>query len=61
MKAAVVTEQGVQYTDAPKPSPKANEILIKVKAASLNRADLALYAAKRDRPTTRRPPGRHSG
>ena len=37
MKAAVVTEQGVQYTDAPKPSPKANEILIKVKAASLNR------------------------
>ncbi len=42
MKAAVVTEQGVQYKDAPKPSPKANEILIKVKAASLNRADLAV-------------------
>jgi len=32
MKAAVVTENGVQYKDAPKPSPKANEILIKVKA-----------------------------
>ena len=42
MKAAVVTEKGVQYTDAHKPAPKANEILIKVKAASLNRADLAV-------------------
>jgi len=42
MKAAVVTDQGVQYTDAPKPTPKGNEILIKVKAASLNRADLAV-------------------
>jgi NADPH2:quinone reductase len=44
MKAAVVTESGVQYRDAPKPEPKANEILIKVKAASLNRADLAVAA-----------------
>ena len=43
MKAAVVTENGVQYKDAPKPSPKPNEILIKVRAASLNRADL-VYA-----------------
>jgi NADPH2:quinone reductase len=42
MKAAVVTEKGVQYTDAPKPAPKPNEILIKVRAASLNRADLAV-------------------
>ena len=47
MKAAVVTENGVQYTDAPKPSPKANEILIKVKAASLNRADLAVASGHR--------------
>src|SRR4029078_1657727 len=47
MKAAVVTEQGVQYKDAPKPSPKANEILIKVKAASLNRADLAVASGHR--------------
>ena len=47
MKAAVVTEQGVQYRDAPKPSPKANEILIKVKAASLNRADLAVASGHR--------------
>src|SRR5689334_6960513 len=47
MKAAVVTESGVQYKDAPKPSPKANEILIKVKAASLNRADLAVASGHR--------------
>jgi NADPH2:quinone reductase len=47
MKAAVVTESGVQYKDAPKPSPKANEILIKVKAASLNRADLAVASGNR--------------
>ena len=47
MKAAVVTEQGVQYKDAPKPTPKAHELLIKVKAASLNRADLAVAAGNR--------------
>jgi NADPH2:quinone reductase len=47
MKAAVVTEQGVQVKDAPKPAPKAHELLIKVKAASLNRADLAVAAGNR--------------
>src|SRR5215475_5236144 len=47
MKAAVVTEQGVQFKDAPKPSPKPHEILIKVKAASLNRADLAVASGHR--------------
>src|SRR5689334_6613983 len=47
MKAAVVTENGVQYKDAPKPQPKAHEILIKVKAASLNRADLAVASGNR--------------
>jgi NADPH:quinone reductase-like Zn-dependent oxidoreductase len=46
MKAAVVTEQGLQYTDAPKPSPKPHEILIKVRAASLNRADLAVATVR---------------
>ena len=47
MKAAVVTEQGIQFKDAPKPSPRPNEILIRVKAASLNRADLAVAAGHR--------------
>ncbi len=47
MKAAVVTEQGVQYKDAPKPSPQPHELLIKVKAASLNRADLAVASGHR--------------
>jgi len=46
MKAAVVTENGVQVKDAPKPEPKANEILIKVRAASLNRADLAVASGQ---------------
>jgi len=46
MKAAVVTEHGVQVKDAPKPSPKPHELLIKVKAASLNRADLAVASGR---------------
>ena len=41
MKAAVVGDKGVEVREVPKPAPKPNEILIKVRAASLNRADLA--------------------
>jgi len=40
MKAAVVGEQGAEVRDLPTPEPKPNEVLIKVKASSLNRADL---------------------
>jgi NADPH2:quinone reductase len=47
MKAAVVGESGVEIRDVPKPQPKPNEILIKVRAASLNRADLAVAAGNR--------------
>ncbi|UYN95841.1 MAG: zinc-binding dehydrogenase [Enhydrobacter sp.] len=47
MKACVVGETGVEVRDAPKPVPKSNEILIKVRAASLNRADLAVAAGNR--------------
>ena len=47
MKAAVVTETGVQVREAPRPAPKPNEILIRVKAASLNRADLAVASGHR--------------
>jgi NADPH2:quinone reductase len=41
MKAAVASEQGVVLRDVPKPAPKANEVLVKVHAAALNRADLS--------------------
>jgi NADPH2:quinone reductase len=40
MKAAVLGENGVEVRDLPKPEPKPNEVLIRVKASSLNRADL---------------------
>ena len=40
MKAAVVGEKGAEIRDLPKPEPKPNEILIRVRASSLNRADL---------------------
>ena len=40
MKAAVATASGAQYRDVPVPRPKPNEILVRVRAASLNRADL---------------------
>ncbi|SKA24492.1 NADPH2:quinone reductase [Enhydrobacter aerosaccus] len=47
MKAAVVGEKGVGLAEVAKPVPKANELLIRVKAASLNRADLAVAAGHR--------------
>src|SRR5215469_14650118 len=40
MKAAVLGEKGVEVRDLPKPVPKPNEVLIRVRASSLNRADL---------------------
>jgi NADPH:quinone reductase len=40
MKAAVASEQGLVIREVPKPSPKANEVLVKVHAAALNRADV---------------------
>lgn len=44
MKAAVLGEKGVEVRDVPKPSPKPNEVLIKVRASSLNRADTIVAA-----------------
>ena len=40
MKAVVVTATGVQIQDVPAPTPKPNEVLIRVRACGLNRADL---------------------
>ena len=40
MKAVTVTDDGVKILDAPTPKPKANEVLVRVYACGLNRADL---------------------
>jgi NADPH2:quinone reductase len=40
MRAAVLGENGVEIRDLPKPEPKPTEVLIRVRASSLNRADL---------------------
>jgi NADPH2:quinone reductase len=40
MKAAIVGESGVEIGDVPTPVPAPNEVLIRVRATSLNRADL---------------------
>src|SRR5580704_8126531 len=42
MKAAVLGEKGVEVRDLPKPAPAPNEVLIRVRASSLNRADLLI-------------------
>ena len=42
MKAGVASENGLVMRDIPQPKPKPNEVLVKVRAASLNRADLAV-------------------
>jgi NADPH2:quinone reductase len=40
LKAAVLGDKGIEVRDLPKPVPKPNEVLIRVRASSLNRADL---------------------
>jgi NADPH2:quinone reductase len=39
MKAAVVGEKGLEIRDVARPEPKPNEVLIRVRACGLNRAD----------------------
>jgi len=46
MKAAVVTETGVQIRDVAVPSPKPNEVLVRVRACGLNRADLGVASGR---------------
>src|SRR5215470_7631700 len=46
MKAAVSSEQGLVVRDVPAPKPKPADLLVKVRAIALNRADLG--AAKGD-------------
>ncbi len=46
MKAAVVTEAGLEIREVPQPKPKPNEVLVRVRATGLNRADLpGIYGA----------------
>ena len=40
MRAAVVTENGVEIKDVAQPEPQAHEVLVRVRACGLNRADL---------------------
>jgi NADPH2:quinone reductase len=44
VKAAVLGETGVELRDLPKPAPAPDEVLIRVRASSLNRADLLIAA-----------------
>jgi len=44
MKAAVVGETGAEVREVAKPEPAPNEVLIKVRASSLNRADVGVAA-----------------
>ena len=46
MRAGVVTGEGITVREVPIPTPTANEILVRVRAASLNRADLAVAAGR---------------
>lgn len=51
MKAAIIVEQGgrkqLSIQDVPRPEPGPGEVVVRVRAAGLNRADLALNAAHR--------------
>src|ERR1700687_2848053 len=42
VKAAVLGEAGVELRDLAKPEPAPNEVLIRVRASSLNRADVLI-------------------
>jgi NADPH2:quinone reductase len=44
MKAAVVTGSGVEVWEVEKPSPASSQVLVRVRAAGLNRADLGVAA-----------------
>jgi NADPH:quinone reductase len=50
MKAVILAEKGLEIRDVPRPQPKPNEILVRVRASGLNRADLLMAAGHRHGP-----------
>jgi NADPH2:quinone reductase len=46
MKAAVIADSGVEVRDVPKPSPAPNQVLVRVRAAGLNRADVIMASGR---------------
>ncbi|MBO0752727.1 MAG: zinc-binding dehydrogenase [Bradyrhizobiaceae bacterium] len=47
MKAAVLGSEGIEVADVDQPVPKPNEVLIRVRASTLNRADLIVASGGR--------------
>jgi NADPH:quinone reductase len=47
MKAAVLAETGLEIRDVPRPTPAPNQILVRVRASGLNRADLIMLGGAR--------------
>ncbi|HJZ32197.1 MAG TPA: zinc-binding dehydrogenase [Hyphomicrobiaceae bacterium] len=47
MKAVVVADNGVAVSELPKPTPGASQVLVRVRAAGLNRADLIMASGRR--------------
>lgn len=47
MKAAIVTESGLEVREAPEPRPGPEQVLIRLRAIGMNRADLGVAAGHR--------------
>ena len=43
MKAAVLTADSIEIRDVPRPEPAADQVLVRVRASGLNRADLIMF------------------
>ncbi len=44
MKAAVLTANSIEIRDVPRPVPTADQVLVRVRASGLNRADLIMFS-----------------